>query len=114
MLGEFHTAKCVDHCIDKYIQGSEIEGSLRQRKVFGVYVVDTVLNGINYKQYFKGYLILANAIEKWDLFLKITDINQFDRFSDFQILQKIFGESKLSYEACSSRCELIKQELRKF
>ena len=40
-------------------------------------VVDTVLNGIYYKRSFKGYLVLANAIEKWDAFLKITDINQF-------------------------------------
>ena len=49
MLVRFHAAKCVEHCIDKYIQGSGIEGSLRLTKVFGITVVDTVLNGINYR-----------------------------------------------------------------
>ena len=49
-------------------------------------------------------------------FLKITDINQFDGFLDaMKSLQVAFGsenleDSKLSYETCSSRCELIKQE----
>ena len=70
MFGGFHAAKCAEHCIDKYIQGSGIVGSLQQAKVFGVNIVDTVLNGINYKRSFKGYLILANAIKKWELFFE--------------------------------------------
>ena len=45
-------------------------------------VVDTVLNEINYKISFKGYLIIAKVIENWGAFLKITDKNQFDGFSD--------------------------------
>ena len=77
MLGGFHAAKSIGDCTGKYIEGSGIEGSLQQKNVFSVNVVDTVLNGIYYKQSFKGYLVLANAIEKWDAFLKITDINQF-------------------------------------
>ena len=63
----FHAAKCVEHCIGKYIQGSGIEESFWQAKVFGVnvaYVVDTVLNKISFKWSFKGYLILILAIEK--------------------------------------------------
>ena len=72
----------VKHCIEKYIQGSEIEGSLRQTKVFNVNVVDTVLNGINYKRSFKVYLILANDFLKRDDFLKTTNINPCDGFSD--------------------------------
>ena len=119
MLGGFYAAKCVEHCIEKYIQKYRIEGSLRQTKVFGVNVVDTVLNGINYKRSFKGYLILANATEKCDAFMNITDKNQFDGFSATKSLQiafasKHFEDSKLSYETCSSRCELIKQEFGKF
>ena len=100
MLGGFHAVKCVEYCIGKYIQGSRIEGHVN--------VVDTVLNGINYKGSFKGCLILANAIEKWDAFLKITDINQFYRFSDaikslqIAFTSKTFENSKLSYEICSS------------
>ena len=122
MLGGFHAAKCAEHCIDKYIQGSGIVGSLQQAKVFGVNVVDTVLNGINYKRSFKGYLILAHANEKWDTFLKTIDINQFDGFSDdikslhIAFATKTFFEdsNKLFYNTCSSRFELIKQEFGKF
>ena len=40
MLGGFHAAKCVEHCIEKYIQGPGMEGSLRQTKAFGENVVD--------------------------------------------------------------------------
>ena len=68
MLSGFHVAKCVEHCIGKHIQGSGVNGSLQQTKVFCVNIVDTVLNGIDYKRSFKGHLILANAIEKWNAF----------------------------------------------
>ena len=37
-LGDFHTAKYVEHCIGKYIQGSCIKESLRQTQVFDVNV----------------------------------------------------------------------------
>ena len=52
--------------------------------------------------------------------MNITDTNKFDGFSDaIKILQiafasKHFEDSKLSYETCSNRCELIKQEFGKF
>ena len=87
MLGGFHAAKCVEHFIDKYIQESGIIRSLPQTKVFGVNIADTVLNGINYKRSFKGYLILTNTIEIWDAFLKISDIIN---PMDFQMPQKVF------------------------
>ena len=64
--------------------------------------------------------IVANAIEKWDAFLKITDINKFDGFSNvinslqIAFTSKHFEDFKLSYETCSRRCELIKQEFGKF
>ena len=48
MLSGFHVAKCVEHCIGKHIQGSGIDGSLQQTKVFGMNIVDTVLKGIGY------------------------------------------------------------------
>ena len=51
MLCGFHAAKVAEHCTEKYIQGPGTEGSLRQKEVFSVNVVDTVLNGKNYKQF---------------------------------------------------------------
>ena len=77
-------------------------------------VEDTVLNGMNYKRSFKGYLIIANTIEKWDAFMKITDIDQFDGFSvairclQIAIALKNFEDSNISYVTYSNRCELIK------
>ena len=96
----------------------EVHSRIRNRgksltdKIFGVNVEDTDLIGINYK--------LANATEKWDAFLKITDINQIHGFSDpiknlqIPFASKNFENSKLSYETCWRRFELIKQEFRKF
>ena len=62
MLGYFHTAKYVEHCIGKYIEGSCIEESLRETQTFGVNVFDAILNGTNYVRSMRGYLILANVI----------------------------------------------------
>ena len=108
MLGGFHTAKCVKHCIGKCIQGSGIEESLRQTQVFGVNVVGAVLNDTNYARSLKGYLILANAIEKlkWEDFSKHIDLHKFSEFSKalraFQIAltSKNPKESKSSFHVC--------------
>ena len=41
---------------------------------------------------FKGYFILAKAIEKWNVSLKITGINQSDGFPDaIKVLQIAFA-----------------------
>ena len=64
MVGGFRTAKCLQHSIVKYIRGSGLEESLRQTRVFGVKIVDSILDGTHYVQSFKGLLILANAFEK--------------------------------------------------
>ena len=71
MLGCSHTAKYVENCIGRYIEGSCIEESLRQTKTFGVNLFDAVLNGTNYVFSMRGYLIVANVIENGRLFLMI-------------------------------------------
>ena len=70
MLGGFHTAKMSAHSIGKYIRGSGLEESLRQTRVFGAKIVDSVLDGAHYVRSLKGLLILANAVEKlkWSTF----------------------------------------------
>ena len=69
MLGYFHTAKYVEHCIRKDIEGSCIEESLRQTPTFDVNVFDAILNGTNYVRSMRGNLILANVIENGRRFL---------------------------------------------
>ena len=51
-------------------------------QVFGVNVIDAVLNGANYTCSLKGYLILANAIEKlkWEAFSKHIDPHELLNF----------------------------------
>ena len=44
MLGRFHTSMLNIVLIKKYIEGSYIEESLKQTQVFGVNVVNAVLN----------------------------------------------------------------------
>ena len=70
MLGGFHTAKCVQHSIGKYIRGSGWKEPLRQTSIFGVKNVDSVLDGTSYVRSLKGLLIEANAVEKlkWSAF----------------------------------------------
>ena len=72
MLGGFHTAKCVEHCVGKYISDSGIEDVLKQTKVLGVKVTESVLNGTNYVRSLKVILILANSFGrlKWKPFLE--------------------------------------------
>ena len=53
MLGDFHTAECMQNSIQKYIRGSALEESLRQARVFELNIADSVLDGMH-----KGLLIL--------------------------------------------------------
>ena len=48
MLGDFHTAECMQHSIQKYIRGSALEESLRQARVFELNIADSVLDGMHY------------------------------------------------------------------
>ena len=49
--------------------------------IFGVNVIDAVLNRTNYACSLKGYLILANKKLKWEAFLKHIDPHEFSKFS---------------------------------
>ena len=44
-LGGFHMAKCVQHCIGKYIRGTCLDDALVETQVFGKKVIEQVLNG---------------------------------------------------------------------
>ena len=108
ILGGFHTAKCLQHIIGKYIRGSGLEESRRQTRVFGVKIVDSVLDGTHYVRSLKGLLILANAIEKlkWSVF---TQTIQNDSLTAFEsnvrglqaaYLRKDSNACKESYKIC--------------
>ena len=52
-------------------------------QVFGITVIDAVLNGTDYAHSLKSYLILATAIEKlkWEAFSKHIDPHELIKFS---------------------------------
>ena len=91
-------------------------------QVFGVNVIDAVLNRTNYARLLKGYLTLANAIEKlkWEAFSKHIDPHEFIEFSKalksfpIALASKNPEENKSSYHVCLTQCHVIKQEFETF
>ena len=69
-LGVFHMAKCVQHCIGKYIRGSGLDDALVETQVFGKKVTEQELNGTHYIRSLRAILILVDSINrlKWDVF----------------------------------------------
>ena len=72
MLGSFHTAKVVEHCIGKYLRGSGVEGALVEIGVFWfkssrVYDEWVTLHHItsryNYSRRCPQYLEMVNLLE---------------------------------------------------
>ena len=70
MLGSFHAAKCIEHCIGKYITGT------------GVMALKSVLEGTNYARSLKAILILTHAIDSLKLgaFVRETDMSKYGQF----------------------------------
>ena len=75
-LGRFHMAKCVQHCIGKYIQGSGLDNTLLETQVFGKKVIEQVLNKCWISvEWYPLYLIVESNNDsvnrlKWDAFWK--------------------------------------------
>ena len=44
MLGGFHMAKCVLHCIGKYLNGCGLEDGLVVTNIFGIKVLESVIS----------------------------------------------------------------------
>ena len=63
MLGSFHTTKCLEQCIGKYIDKTGIDDCLSQTKVLGVKTLKSVVEETNYTRSLKAIVILAQAIE---------------------------------------------------
>ena len=64
MFGDFHTEKCLQQSIAKYIRGSGLEETLHRTCVFAVKLSNFVLDGTHCVQSLKGLLIVVNAIKK--------------------------------------------------
>ena len=82
MLGSFHTAKCFEYCIGKYIDKTGIDDCLSQTKVVGVKTLKSVVEGIIYTRSLKATVTLAHAIEslKWEAFISNSDMSKYGDF----------------------------------
>ena len=80
MLGGFHMAKCVQRSIGKYIKGTGLEDALVETGVFGVKVMESIIEGKDYVRSLRGVQILSSAIElaKWKAFWKLHDKKDFE------------------------------------
>ena len=110
MLGSFHTAKCLEHCIGKYIDDTGIDDCLSQTKVVGVKTLRSVLEGTNYARSLKAIVILAHAIEslKWEAFTHSNDMSTYGDFlSSMEGLQEALSKKDRKY--CQNLYEIRMQ-----
>ena len=63
-------AKCVEHCIGKFVRSCGLEDGLLEKIIFGEKVVESVLCEKNYVRLLPGILLLQYASEnlKWKAF----------------------------------------------
>ena len=92
-LGGFHMAKCVQHCIGKYIWGSGLDNTLVRTQVFGKKFIEQVLNKywISVERY-SLYLIVESNNDsvnrlKWDTFCKS---NKKEKYKEMVALLETF------------------------
>ena len=73
MIGNFHLAKAVEHCIGKFLEGSGFNDALVESQVFGLKTVEAVMAGTHYVRSLHGLLIIQETIEcaRWQGFLQI-------------------------------------------
>lgn len=67
LLGNFHLIKTGLACVGRYLRESGIEYLLVEAGIFGVNVVDQVLQGSNYARSIKGFFLIAEVLERLQL-----------------------------------------------
>lgn len=88
-MGSFHLIKVTLACIGKYLRGSGAENVWIESGIFGINVVESVLNGTNYARSLKGICLLAEAMERLQLTEYLNE-NGTDRYqNEFALLQKL-------------------------
>ena len=96
MLGGFHMAKALLHCIGKFIKINRLFDTLIETVTFGVKTAEEVAGGTHYVRSFRGMLILSGITKtKMECFLGKNDVNIFKNFvTNFKDLQNYLKEMK--------------------
>ena len=73
MMGGFHMAKVVKHCVGKYLRGSEMEDAFVEIESFGLKVAQSLMEQSHYVRAFRDLFIGAEAVEsmRWDGFWNV-------------------------------------------
>ena len=84
MLLGFDMAKCVLHCIGKFIKGSGLDDALIETGVFRSKIIEAVLAGTHYVRSFRGMLILSSTIFslKLSAFFEIINDDEFNEINE--------------------------------
>ena len=96
MLGGFHMAKALLHCIGKFIKINCLFDSLIETVTFGIETAEEVAGSTHYVRSFCGMLILSGITKtKMECFLGKNDVNIFKNFvTNFKDLQNDLKEMK--------------------
>ena len=88
-LGPFHMIKIALACLGKYLEGSGAQNIFVENFVFGLNVVEKVMNGSHYKRSMYGMALFAEAMERLQLFEFFKEI-KIVKFNDIiSCLQKL-------------------------
>ena len=118
MLGGFHMAKCVLHCIGKFIKGSGLDDVLIETRIFGAKVLEAVLAGTHYVRSFRRMVILSSAISslKRSAFSETINDNQFNEINEklkklsSNLIEKNKVQCCAKYEECEREIDSLKSK----
>ena len=95
-------AKCLQHCIGKYIKATGLDDVLLETNIFGKKTIEQILNGTHYVCSLRGFIIIGEAIErlKWKALFEQYGK---DKNYDFREIQRLMLEiNNKSNENCVS------------
>ena len=78
-LGSFHMIKVALSSIGKFLRGSGAETIWTECSIFGINIVESVLNGSNYVRSLKGMFLLSESMDRlrWEAFFRSTEIQNY-------------------------------------
>ena len=114
-MGSFHMAKCVQHCIGKYMSRSVIEDAFL-KQLLDKKIVQHFLNGTHYVRSLRAISISTDAIncQKWETFWKTHDIKKYkDLLPLLQaVYEKITAKPQKPYKKTFNLCKENLQNFR--
>ena len=92
-IGGFHLEKIFIACCGKYLEESGIESVLVETTIYGISVVNSVMNGSNYIRGKRGMSLIAEALEHLQLpaFIESNSLNFEDTSKTLDTMQSLLN-----------------------